>query len=439
MGVNPRQSGRLLALGLDGLLTERLKKVINEHHLRIRLSSVARVESELPESVSDIDILMVQVPAHFGQSLKLVQDLLYRFPHAALLVISPKSDSHLLVHFFRAGVFDVLMSPFDELEMAQVLRRAGHRPADMKNPGDWTPLQAAAHFFTRPLADALDDMGDNLQRYFSLFLDIKEHHRFASSDAFLDTLANEDLEGVRERKIRQFLADPKGIFFGLNLQGHSLSWVVKLASDCILVWQGEITRRARKEEVFGQSFLNLLRGQKGHFESQLERERMQRLALTDEITGLWNQRRLQKDLEERVATGQAFGLMFIDIDFFKNVNDQYGHVHGSQLLIDMADILRKELRGSDSIYRYGGDEFIVLLPAASLDEAKKIALRVSASVKDHNFQVNQELYKLSLSVGLADYPRDAGTVKDLIDFADKMMYMSKKSGRGKVFHVTEVL
>jgi diguanylate cyclase (GGDEF)-like protein len=166
---------------------------------------------------------------------------------------------------------------------------------------------------------------------------------------------------------------------------------------------------------------------------------MRRLALTDEITGLWNQRKLSQDLEEKVAVQGSFSLLFIDIDFFKNVNDQFGHVHGSQLLIDMAAILRRELRGSDLIYRYGGDEFIVLLPDVGLDSAKHTALRLSGAIKAHDFSVQERPYKLSLSVGIATYPEDAQTARALIDFADQMMYMSKKSGRGKVFHVTEVL
>ena len=431
-----QEATRLIAVGPDASFTEKLKTAAKAQ--RVRLTFVAQV-SALTDAIGEkADALLLQVPAHFGQGLKLVQELLYRFPKAALIVISPKSDPHLLVHFFRAGAFDVLFNPIDNLELSQALRRVTYRPSGSPRPGDWNPLEAAAHFLTRPLADQWDELSDNLARYFDLFMSISAHDRFYSQDEAL-TVLGKRFQGARRAQMEKFLSDPKGIMFGLGQRGDEMEWLIKLSPQHICYWRGHERGRASKDDIFGRYFLNLLRGQKEHFELQLERERMQQLALTDEITGLWNQRRLHRDLEEKVEGKTQFSLLFIDIDFFKTVNDQFGHVHGSQLLIDMANILRRELRGTDFIYRYGGDEFIVMLPETPPEEGKKIALRVSTAVKEHHFTVQEKPYRLSLSVGLAFYPLDAGTAKDLIDFADKMMYMSKKSGRGKVFHVTEVM
>jgi len=168
------------------------------------------------------------------------------------------------------------------------------------------------------------------------------------------------------------------------------------------------------------------------------------LALTDEVTGIYNQRKLLEDLDLYIGRYEhdhvGFSLLFVDIDYFKNVNDQFGHVVGSQILIDMSNILKVQLRSSDLVYRYGGDEFIVLLPRTNLEETKKIALRISNAVKAAEFDIEKDKkYRLSLSIGLAEFPTDALSAKAIIDFADKMMYMSKKSGRGKVFHVNEVV
>jgi diguanylate cyclase (GGDEF)-like protein len=136
----------------------------------------------------------------------------------------------------------------------------------------------------------------------------------------------------------------------------------------------------------------------------------------------------------------VFSLLFVDIDYFKNVNDQFGHVVGSQILVDMAAILKAQLRSSDLVYRYGGDEFIILLPKSNLEESKRIAVRISEAVKAAEFSIDHDKkYRLSLSIGIAEFPSDADSAKSIIEFADKMMYMSKKSGRGKVFHITEVV
>lgn len=430
---------RLLGLGLDPTLIEKVKGALKLHRLRVRAAFAASAET-VTQDLRRIDILLVRVPAQFGQALKVVQELLYRFPNAELIVISQKSDPHLLVHFFRAGVYDVLLSPFDDYELAQSLRRVSLRPGSFADSGQWSPLQAAAHFLTRPIADQWDDLADNLNRYFALFATVSLHKRFLLPHGVAEFLVKKHgLRPAQSTKLERFLADPRGIFFGLERDAQHVAWIIKLAPNFVCYWSANVTTAVSHEELFGRHFLDLLRGQREHYEAHLERERMRRLALTDEITGLWNQRKLGQDLEEKVAQQGAFSLLFIDIDFFKNVNDQFGHVHGSQLLIDMAEILRRELRGSDLIYRYGGDEFIVLLPAVDLENAKLTALRLSATIKGHDFSVQERPYKLSLSVGIATFPVDAQSARALIDFADKMMYMSKKSGRGKVFHVNEVL
>ncbi len=429
----------LLGVGLDAFFEEKIKTTVKKYKLQTRSRFCESLEKFKAKDFSPAMIIL-QVPIHFGNALKLVQEILYQYPQSSLIIISPKSDPHLLVHFFRAGAFDVLFTPFDSYELVQALRRVLLKPMEVKSPHDWTPLQAAAHFFTRSITGQWDDLADNIQRYFSLFVKNKEEKIFLIEGGVESFLKDRHrLTEDRVQYLRKFLIDPKALMFGINKQGRRRAWIIKLAPNFICYWNVEFKAEVNGDQVFSTGFINLLRGQRDHYEVHLERERMKLLALTDEITGLWNQRKLTQDLDERVHTKDPFSLLFIDIDFFKSVNDQFGHVHGSQLLIDMAEILRKELRGSDLIYRYGGDEFIVLLPKLDLEQSKITALRLSAAIKQNDFSVQEKPYKMSLSVGIAVYPLDAATAKDLVDFADQMMYMSKKSGRGKVFHMTEVM
>lgn len=167
------------------------------------------------------------------------------------------------------------------------------------------------------------------------------------------------------------------------------------------------------------------------------------LANKDDVTGLYNQRKLVADLAETIETheelGETFSIMFIDVDHFKKVNDNFGHIVGSAMLTEIGKELTDVLRSSDKIYRYGGDEFVVLMPKVNIETVHKIAVRVIDKVKQKSFNVGEaKNYQLSLSIGIAEYPTDAKTAHEIVQFADSMMYVSKKSGRGKVFHVGEV-
>lgn len=164
------------------------------------------------------------------------------------------------------------------------------------------------------------------------------------------------------------------------------------------------------------------------------------LANTDEVTGLYNQRKLNVDLEstieEHEKNNESFSLMFIDVDHFKRVNDNYGHVIGSRMLTELGKELKNQLRDSDDVYRYGGDEFIVIMRKVKIKVVQKIALRILGKIKEKEFKLDDnEIYKLSVSIGIAEFPTDAKTSVEIIKFADEMMYESKQSGRGKVFHL----
>lgn len=160
----------------------------------------------------------------------------------------------------------------------------------------------------------------------------------------------------------------------------------------------------------------------------------------DEVTGLYNQRKLIEDLDDAISFHDqlkvSFSLMFIDIDFFKKVNDSYGHIIGSEILKDLGYLLKDLVRSTDDVYRFGGDEFIILLREVDIDTVRHIGLRILNSVLKHDFELsNGDRYKMSISIGIAEYPTDAKSSKEVIQLADNMMYESKKTGRGKVIHL----
>lgn len=166
-------------------------------------------------------------------------------------------------------------------------------------------------------------------------------------------------------------------------------------------------------------------------------ERIQQLTVTDDCTGLYNQRHLYHMLQQasRHARGaqQPFSLIFIDLDHFKRVNDQHGHLVGSHLLAEFGRALRSRVRATDSVFRYGGDEFIVLLQQTGREEARRIAQQLHAALREHVFTPSPGLnLQVCASYGIATWPTDAEDVQELIRVADASMYRVKGSTRDGV-------
>lgn len=157
----------------------------------------------------------------------------------------------------------------------------------------------------------------------------------------------------------------------------------------------------------------------------------------DDVTGLFNQRKLLKDLDYLISKYESFNddfvVIFIDIDHFKNVNDGHGHLVGTKLLTEMANILRMILRESDLVYRYGGDEFVMLVPNVTIENAKAIGHRILHTVSNHVFEVEESSkFNLTVSIGISNFANDAKDKNDVLAIADQMMYNAKESGRGRV-------
>ena len=166
-------------------------------------------------------------------------------------------------------------------------------------------------------------------------------------------------------------------------------------------------------------------------------EKIQELTITDDCTGLFNARHLHKTLATEVYRSARFGyqfsVIFIDLDRFKLVNDTHGHLVGSRLLAEIGYLIKAQLRLIDFAFRYGGDEFVVLLPQTGKDPALVVAKRLQESLRAGTFCVEQGLnLSVRASMGLATFPHDAQTPHDIIRRADEMMYMVKNTTRDNI-------
>ena len=162
-----------------------------------------------------------------------------------------------------------------------------------------------------------------------------------------------------------------------------------------------------------------------------------KLATIDGLTELYNHRYFQESLKKQVEISkryeQPFSLLILDIDFFKKVNDTYGHQAGDAVLKQVAQILKKNARNTDVICRYGGEEMGIILPNTIAQEALNLAKRINSAVEEYNFILDtNKSGKVTVSVGVATFPENADNAKDLIEFADKGLYYAKEHGRNQV-------
>jgi diguanylate cyclase (GGDEF)-like protein len=166
-------------------------------------------------------------------------------------------------------------------------------------------------------------------------------------------------------------------------------------------------------------------------------ERIQELTITDECTGLFNVRHLYRQMESEIDRARRFkshfSLIFIDLDYFKQVNDEYGHLIGSRVLAEVGRGLRSLVREVDSVFRYGGDEFIVLLPETGKVGARKTAEHLLTALREMRFAISDGLkLEVRASFGVATFPEDGRSVHEIIRSADTMMYLVKGSTRDNV-------
>ncbi len=166
-------------------------------------------------------------------------------------------------------------------------------------------------------------------------------------------------------------------------------------------------------------------------------KRIHELTITDDCTSLYNARHMDFVLETEIYRSQRYGyefsLVFIDLDHFKNVNDSHGHLIGSKLLAEVGQVLKSACRRIDFAFRYGGDEFVIVLPQVNKESAFVVARRLHRLIGEMTWLATEGLnIHFTASVGVASYPSDAKTKVELLHLADEAMYLIKNTTRNGV-------
>lgn len=169
------------------------------------------------------------------------------------------------------------------------------------------------------------------------------------------------------------------------------------------------------------------------------------LAYVDDLTSLYNARYLDHVLDEQIERAhhmkQPLSVVFMDLDHFKKVNDNHGHLVGSRVLVEVADVIRRCVRPGDIVVRYGGDEYTLILPDTDANGARAVAERIRTSIEAQVFLATSEGLELRLtaSIGVAAVPEDARTKRDVLRLADMAMYYAKEKTRNAVYAAKDLV
>ncbi len=203
--------------------------------------------------------------------------------------------------------------------------------------------------------------------------------------------------------------------------------------------RGLLTLATRKDEAFTTHHTSLLYHTANHISAVFTALRkMHGLATRDPLTGMFNRTRLEEELDRAWLTSKRYdssmGVVVIDIDNFKTINDAYGHAVGDEVLRDFACVMSNAARSSDIIARYGGDEFVAVLPRAAETSARAFAERLLAATRDHTFCHSSHRLNITLSIGVStsDNPTEPTTYSSLLGQADRALYTAKRAGRNRI-------
>ncbi len=196
-----------------------------------------------------------------------------------------------------------------------------------------------------------------------------------------------------------------------------------------------------KEEYFHtkemiENFKNYIEVAKPVIETKLLVDELQEWSMKDRMTGAYNRRFLdifvQKNVPQALRTQTPYSIMMLDIDHFKMVNDTYGHDAGDKVIKELVNTIMHNIRESDIVVRFGGEEFLILMYNCKKEDAAKVAQKIKESFKKRKIDVGKGLISKSVSIGISEFPTDTSHFWQAIKFADVALYKAKQEGRDKI-------
>jgi len=464
MTVEPRRP-RVVVVDDSRMDRERAADALRSGcEVQVELCATAEAALEaLRREPADLVLSDLTMPGISG--LDLLERIRREHPGTDFVVLTGHASVESAVGALRMGATDYLRKPIQAEELVLVVQRllAGRalveentRLRDVLRTVEACRSLAPCLEPGEVYAVALDLLLKGLARRRGLAL----FHRsaFALSDALVmrgfdeaeenrlhNLLVDEkrvDLEGIREVAV----ASRSPVQSALRQAGVEVERMLAVPvrgdeSEAGVLWVLEDGRPFEESElertriVAGHAAISLRNAEQYH--------RAKERAFIDDVTELYNVRYLVLAADHEIRRAERYGtelsVLFLDLDRFKLVNDRYGHLVGSRALRQLGQVLAGCVRQVDTLARYGGDEFTILLVDTGSADAEHVAERIRATVADAWFEGGRgESMRLTLSIGVATYPRDGRTREALLDLSDKAMYRAKSFGRNRVCSASEL-
>ncbi len=380
------------------------------------------------------------------------------YPDVPIVFITKNRDPETIIECFRLGITDYLLKPFQEEEFKRMFQRVLYALQSSQLPALEGIFQVCQQL----------NLCRSVQRFFyilALYIaKVLTSRQFVvlfkgpKAEKFEVVLAS-GISKKDEAKLNRLVAREDTNFLEIReiltvvMSAHlprSFQKIMGEDENFLFVAFGdndmgnavlgfEIGHRPREFVIpFFPKIERLLNEAEVIFSNLIAFLKTREIALKDDVTGLYNMRSFEPlvkaELREADKQGYAVSALFLDIDDFKKVNDSHGHLVGSRVLKEFADVLRQNFRKGELIFRYGGDEFVVILPATPLELAKEVGERVLSSISHHLFHAKEGGgIHLTASIGIATYPNQAGSVTKLLKIADEAMYHGKRETKNVVY------
>ncbi len=425
-----------------------------------------------------IDVILIETDFPYTDILKFLKKLRANQSTACVLLFGPPLDVGKLGVLFRSGVFDYIKTPLPLKSLAKTIRKGLKNREDLIKIMDlsnhlqlanksiaeerdrlkrWNKDLSLLHQLNQSLSQSLRieevvrlSFGNikNIVPYdiACLYMDKSDQTRIETHSKRLRTVAKHFSERTLEEG-RIFTKTDQEIMGPVVSKG-GYEIIIPLVIGKEKIGLLRLARVDKREELrtgvlgpftpYQTKMLSMISTPLTLALRNAEMyQQVQDLAVRDELTGTLNRRAFSKTLEREFRRAKRYdtplSLILVDIDYFKDINDTHGHLVGDQVLQKMVSVLNNSIREVDILARYGGDEFVSLLPGTNLEEVLVVARRMKEQVQTTYFNLNSKAIEVTVSIGVAHYPLPEITSSDvLFELADQALYRAKKNGRNQI-------